>query len=928
MHFKVTFTPARKFIFITNLEKMKSTVYSILLVIIFSVFVVSASAQQSEQSINGTVQDQNGAAVAGATVTLLRSAQAVVKTAVTDASGKFIFENLSNGSFQILVSKRGFTDRRLAIQLTGNKTENVTVELLVGSLEEISVTAETGQTQDKDSVVQQVNIISETELSQRATGVLAQVADEEVGVSLQRTSSTIGSIFVRGLVGRSVATYIDGVRLTQSSQRGGISTFFNLTDASNLRAVEIIRGPNSAQYGSDSLGGTISLVTRTPQFGFQTPEWHGEFNTGYTSADNSYSGNVLLSYGTERFGAFVNVTSRRVNTLRPAKGLDSHAAVTRFLGLPSNVINGNRLPDTAFTQYGGSARVQYAPRDDQQLIFYYQRGQQDAGKRYDQLLGGDGNNIAELRNLMGDLFYARYLKQDLGWFDNGSFAFSYNSQREERVNQGGQGQPTGAITHEYERTNSLGFNFFLDKRLPKRNTFLIGGDVYRDQVRTPAYQLNPVTNLVTITRPRVPNRSRYLGYGLYVQHSWEAVPEKLRFSGALRYNVASYRARAADSPIVNGRTLWNDDSLRVGDFSGRVGVVASPYKGFNVTFNYSRGFRTPSITDLGTLGLIGNGFEVDFASAAALGGTIGTTADAAAISTGLPVRQLKSEASNSVDLSFRYRKGRIDTDLTGFVNDIKDSVVTQSLILPQGSVGQNLGGQTITSQLPNGVVFVPASTSPVLVRANFGDTRIYGLEYTLDFKLTKDWLFGGNFTMIRALDKATGLPPNLEGGIPPANVFLRLRYQPQNKHYWIEFYSTLADRQNRLSSLNLSDRRTGGTRTRAQIQNFFRRGACVRGLVAPGADGRCGTGDETVLLLTGETLAQVQNRVLGTANSAPLFPYLPGYGLINLRGGFRLGERSEIGIDFENITDKSYRGPSWGIDGPGRSISFRYNYKF
>jgi hemoglobin/transferrin/lactoferrin receptor protein len=520
------------------------------------------------------------------------------------------------------------------------------------------------------------------------------------------------------------------------------------------------------------------------------------------------------------------------------------------------------------------------------------------------------------------------LKQSIGWFDNGSFAFSFNSQREERVNQGGQGDPRGAITHEYERTNSLGFNFFLDKTLPARNTFLIGGDVYRDQAKTPAYQLDPVTNVFTLTRPRVPNRSRYLSYGVYVQNAWEAIPEKLRFSGALRYNIASYRARAADSPIVNGRTLWNDDSLRVGDFSGRIGAVVIPYEGFYITFNYSRGFRTPSITDLGTLGLIGNGFEVDFASAATLGGTIGTTADATAVSTGKPVAQLKSESSNSFDLSFRYRKGRIDTDLTFFLNDINDTVVTQSLILPPGSVGRQLGGQTITSQLPNGVVFVPAATTPVLVRANFGDTRINGLEYTLDFKLTNDWFFSSNFTLIRAYDKATGLAPNLEGGVPPANVFLRLRYQPQSKKYWIEAYSTLADRLDRLSSLNLSDRRTGATRTRAQIQNFFSRGACVRGLVAPGPDGRCGTGDETILLSTGETLTQVQNRILGSLNSAPLFLYLPGYGLFNVRGGFRFGERSEIGIDFENITDKSYRGPSWGIDGPGRSISIRYNYKF
>ena len=72
----------------------------------------------------------------------------------------------------------------------------------------------------------------------------------------------------------------------------------------------------------------------------------------------------------------------------------------------------------------------------------------------------------------------------------------------------------------------------------------------------------------------------------------------------------------------------------------------------------------------------------------------------------------------------------------------------------------------------------------------------------------------------------------------------------------------------------------------------------------------------------------MQNRVLGAANSAPLFTYLPGYGLFNLRGGFRIGERSQIFAAFENILDQQYRNPSWGMDGAGRSFTIQYRYKF
>jgi outer membrane receptor protein involved in Fe transport len=87
-------------------------------------------------------------------------------------------------------------------------------------------------------------------------------------------------------------------------------------------------------------------------------------------------------------------------------------------------------------------------------------------------------------------------------------------------------------------------------------------------------------------------------------------------------------------------------------------------------------------------------------------------------------------------------------------------------------------------------------------------------------------------------------------------------------------------------------------------------------------------------------LAQVQNRLLplgSTINGVfvanndtlvPLFPYLPGYGLVGVRGGIKFDEKSEIFVDVENIFDKSYRGISWGVDGAGRGVTVRYQYRF
>jgi hemoglobin/transferrin/lactoferrin receptor protein len=898
---------------------------------------VRAVAQSPGGSISGTVKDAAGAAVGGAEVSLMH-AHSAVRTAFTDADGKFIIDNVAPGSYAVVIKRPGFGQFSAAVQIFSGDKKEMNVELEINPLsEEVTVTAEAGHISNARTLAQPVNVINDQEILERGTEVVAQVVDEEPGVNLQRTSPSLSAVFVRGLTGRNVAVYVDGVRYTTSTQRGGVGTFFSLIEPSSLDTVEILRGPNSSQYGSDAHGGVVNFLSRSPVYGDKDGEIHGNTNTFYSSVTNGFGGNQLLTYGTKRHGFLINANARRINKLRPGAGIDTHAAVTRFLGIPSDIF-GERLSDTAFTQYGGLLRANFNLNDTTQFLLSYDRSQQDGGKRYDQLLGGDGNLIADLRNIMSDIFYARLIKQNLGFFDTASFTFSYNGQREERINQGGNGNPFGAITNQRERTNVLGFNFYVDRQVGERNTILLGADVYHDKIAAPAFTTDPVSHVVLNSRPRIPNGARYLSYGFFAQDVFTAIPDRLHLSGAVRYSVASYKARAADAPVVGGRPLFPDDSERFGALSGRIGAVVNLGGGFDIAAKYARGFRAPNTTDLGIVGLVGTGFEVNSQTAASLGGFIGTTAGSDAVSTGIPITRLAPETSDNFDLSLRYTSKRFSAELTGFTNKLNDVYFDQALILLAGAVGKFLGSEQIVSQNSRGWVSVAvAPTSPVLVRVNYDSARFNGVEFNSQARFSDQFSGKANFTYIRAYSLLNGLPPNIEGGVPNPAGFLSLRYQPRARFY-LEAYSTLTGRQRRLSSLDLSDRRTGAAHSRGAIQNFFRRGACVRGLTTPGSGG-CNTAGG-ILIPTGETLAQVQNRLLpigATINGVtvvdnnsnlPLFTAVPGYGLVGLRGAVRVTERSEFLFDFENIGDKQYRGISWGVDGAGRGVTLRYRYKF
>jgi hemoglobin/transferrin/lactoferrin receptor protein len=889
--------------------------------LVFCALTISAHAQAS---VSGTVKDQNGASIPGAAVSLRSTAAAVSVSAVTDRDGEFSLKSPEPGEFTLRVLAAGFEPYERTVTVAAGGLSRQEINLVVGS-SRVTVSAEIGQAEEIQNIPQAVTIISTDAIAERSTSVLAQAGVEEAGLNVQRTSPTLGAIVVRGMTGKNVVNFVDGVRYTNGAQRGGINTFFNLNEPSNLQAIEVLRGPNSAQYGSDSLAGTVNLISRSPQFS-DIPSFHGEIAPKFNTADRSFGSSALFSFGTKTLAGYVNLAGRSIGDLRTADGIDSHSAITRFLGLPSTVLY-ERNRETGFKQYGGASKLAYSPAADQQVIFFYQRGQQDGGKRFDQMLGGDGNLVADLRNLMLDLGYVRYIKQHVGPFDSGSLTASYNSQREERVNQGGQGNPFGDITHQYERTSTLGISGFLDKQLGRNNNLLVGGDFYHEYLDSPAFIVNPVTNVATLSRPRVPDGARFDSGGVYVQDQWDAIPDRLRVTGAMRYSGMSYRVRQADSPLVNGQPLWGDDDLKTAGFSGRIGAVVRAYKDLRIAFNYSRGFRYPSMTDLGTLGLTGDGFEVDHITAGSLNGRIGTTAGTDAVSTGLAVEKQRSEYSNNFDLGIRYHRSRFDTEFTIFRMELADAVTKQALILPAGSVGQTIGGQVITSQTPGGAVFVAAATNPVLVRANYSNANVWGIEYETEAKVHRDLTFHANFTYIRAADSETGLPPNIEGGTPPPNAFLSLRYD--RSRFWLEAYATLAAKQDRLSTLDLSDRRTGAMRSRTQIENYFRRGACVAGLTQNAA-GTCNANVNTYTLTpTGENISQVLARVLGPGlQSNPLFQYLPGYGVANVRGGFHVNDNITVYAAFENIFDQFYRNPSWGIDGPGRSFTARLRYKF
>ena len=888
-----------------------------------------AGTAAAADGIGGVVRDGQQRVVADATVTVQTSARAVVATTTTGADGRFTLANVPDGTYLVVVTKGAFAEARAAVAVKSGASGPLDVTLEVaGITDEVTVTALRDGVEATGRTGQPVNVITESEIADRAKVVVAQAVEQEAGVALQRTSPSMAGVFIRGLVGNKVNVFVDGVRYSNGAQRGGVNTFLDLIDAGSLSGIEILRGPSSDQYGSDALGGSIQFLTKMPALSVAGLRLGGSLGVSGGTAHRNAGGSAFGSAMGVKFGLTGTVSGRNTGLVRPGGGYDSHAAVTRFLGIRSDRLMDERLRNTGFSQIGESVRATFAPTTGTRLTAGYTRSDQDGADRYDQLLGGDGNLIAALNGLSLDLFTARLEHLGGGPFDHVSLTYGLNSQREERVNQGGQGSATATIGHEPERTTAQSVALTARRDLSDRASLSVGGDVQFETLTSDAFNVNAVTGATSARRPRVPSGATFRQAGLYAQGAFALVPDTVRLVSAARFGGARYKASAADAPVAGGAPLWPDDGLDVSGVGFRAGLVVTPTANWTLSALVSRGFRAPHMTDLGTLGLTGSGFEVAAADlrAANLRGTVGSTADGGAVTTGDAVEDVGPETSLNVEGTVAYRRGGFRSELTVFVNHVRDNIQKVALILPSGAVGTSLGGTPITAQNANGAVFVAATTVPVLVRDNFDSARIWGIEHALTASLGHGLVARTAYTYIHAEDTATGRAPNIEGGTPQPSLSAMVRWASTSERFYAEPYVQAAWKQTRLSSLDLGDRRIGAGRTVTSIRNFFNNGARNRGWIGAGADGVAGTADD-VLTVTGETLAQITTRVLGTATSSSLFTGIPGYAAVGARFGMRAG-RHEVVVDLENLTDENYRGLSWGMDAPGRGVSLRYGVKF
>ncbi len=236
-------------------------------------FAAVASAQEITGSISGTVKDPNGAAVAGASVTITNAqTKGVARTSTTDDNGAFSAPDLPSAFYDITVEAPSFkkhvetklkvdVGQKRGLEITlepGAITEVVTVEANQLAVETRTVTASTVISGDQARELS-LNNRNWVQLITLAPGVSNDLADQVyVGTTNPAGQANTMNISVNGARSAQNTYTVDGADVTD---RGSNITIQAYPSVDSIAEFQVQRSLFAAESGRSG-GGQINVVTR------------------------------------------------------------------------------------------------------------------------------------------------------------------------------------------------------------------------------------------------------------------------------------------------------------------------------------------------------------------------------------------------------------------------------------------------------------------------------------------------------------------------------------------------------------------------------------------------------------------------------------------------------------------------------------------
>ena len=302
----------------------KSNLMKFLYFALFSCLVVLPDiVAQTTGSISGSVAQQSGKPLEFSTLMLLKSTDSsLVKGAIADATGAYLFERVAAGTYRVSVQQVGYT-KAYSDLITINQAHQAVQLAPIQLAEETKKLAELTVTARKPFIEQQVDrMVVNVENSVVSAGnTLLEVLEKAPGVTVDQQNEAIK---VRGKGG--VIVEIDGKRSYLSTQE--LMNLLRNTPSDNVEKIEVITNP-SAKYDAAGNSGIINIkFKKNKNFGTngtvtvgagQTLQPNGRGRMTSSLTVNHRVGQVNL-FGNYSYGNYTNFNRNDIYRRIPYNG--------------------------------------------------------------------------------------------------------------------------------------------------------------------------------------------------------------------------------------------------------------------------------------------------------------------------------------------------------------------------------------------------------------------------------------------------------------------------------------------------------------------------------------------------------------------------------------------------------------------------------
>lgn len=510
------------------------------------------------------VDAATGQAVVGATVSIVGQ----TGSATTDADGRFVWSPDPVPPFQVIVILADGAVAKPALVSAIDHAAVTTITLQ--GLVDASITVSGVAPSIDATPAAGTTLLSGQQVVRRAPANLMQSLEAVPGVS-QVSEGQAAVPALRGLARGRTLILIDGARVTSERRVGPSATFL---DPSVVEGVDVARGPGSVAYGSDALGGVISVRTKAAAPG--TP-LRGQVQASLGEGVPEWRGSLMLSQGFARGGLLVEGHAREADDYEGG--------------------HGEKIFNSGWEDRGFLVRFDHA----------LGRGVFSAGWQADF-----GRDIERPRNNSRAVrFYYPYENSHrvtFGWeaFDLGGFEklalHGFAGTYEQRTDQDRFATPTRGRSIERADIEAKDAQIRLTGERDLGRIDIEVGIEGISRFDLEALDINIAYDTAGQLTSEATNVSiesaRRLDAAAFV-HAQAAATRTLLLSAGLRVDDVSTK---------NTGGFFGDRSTSNASLSGFAAATVGPFHGFSVTAQVARGFRDPTLSDRYYRGPTGRGF--------------------------------------------------------------------------------------------------------------------------------------------------------------------------------------------------------------------------------------------------------------------------------------------------------------------------------